>query len=94
MHFCNPEIQGFQKNIDSICPKFGTDISKSGLQLIHYKELLAYKIMMELYYKMYEYSLNSIQKVDGISSSYQYAAFYTALFNLVYNAFNDIFAYL
>ena len=36
MHFCNPEIQGFQKNIDSICSKFGTDISKSGLQLIHY----------------------------------------------------------
>ena len=29
MHFCNPEIQGFQKNIDSICPKFGTEIVPS-----------------------------------------------------------------
>ena len=29
MHFCNPAIQDFQKNIGRICPKFGTKIVPS-----------------------------------------------------------------
>ena len=34
MQFCNPEIQGFQKNIDSICPKFGTEIVPSSYTIM------------------------------------------------------------
>ena len=37
MHFCNPEIQGFQKIIDRICPKFGTEIVPSSRTNMLYK---------------------------------------------------------